>query len=523
MEGRFVTRIIYLEDPKLALPVATDKDHQEWFEVGPHEDPLGGGRSVGPADGDFADRRPRARRFRAAGRRSSCTTPLPCSCSPDINANEGLATADSRETRTNALSAGDCGCATAHSSAVARLPERRSTQSPVADPDGRCRAAMPADFGRLPTGPKFAAGVPKSPASAAAARTADDGLHRLSRRWLHAAGQRSRIHARRRGRLHAAAYRHVRPVATARNWRRTWPPDEYICDGGGSPQTVVRSDFTVEGLKPEETIGHFDTIDGRTIVKPTNKVCIYAPRFAAVRKVDTPFGGNQIEGANKIALGQHVHQADETNLAETAMQPVEPVGRDRGSTRHRLGPPAAADRPVRPRQVRHGARSREALRRFLLHSLGRDARRREADPRSADSSGHPVDRRSGLQVTLNGRRATPIISDGACGRGLRSRCAESSAACKSARSPRPTMPSLARRSISRSASITSAIKRWGTSRSSTISPRGSSTCPAPNAPRSRPNSRRKPNEVGSLVLRWEIRTALAPGQGGVIRFQCKVR
>jgi hypothetical protein len=40
MEGRFVTRIIYLEDPKLALPAAADTEHQEWFEVGPHEDPL---------------------------------------------------------------------------------------------------------------------------------------------------------------------------------------------------------------------------------------------------------------------------------------------------------------------------------------------------------------------------------------------------------------------------------------------------------------------------------------------------
>ena len=40
MEGRFVTRIIYLEDPKLALPQAEDKEHQNWLEVGPHDDPL---------------------------------------------------------------------------------------------------------------------------------------------------------------------------------------------------------------------------------------------------------------------------------------------------------------------------------------------------------------------------------------------------------------------------------------------------------------------------------------------------
>ncbi len=40
MEGKFITRIIYLEDPKLALPASADKEHQNWFEVGRKEDPL---------------------------------------------------------------------------------------------------------------------------------------------------------------------------------------------------------------------------------------------------------------------------------------------------------------------------------------------------------------------------------------------------------------------------------------------------------------------------------------------------
>ena len=33
----------------------------------------------------------------------------------------------------------------------------------------------------------------------------------------------------------------------------------------------------------------------------------------------------------------------------------------------------------------------------------------------------------------------------------------------------------------------------------------------------------QPNEVGSLVLRWEITNPIEAGQGGVIRFQCRVR
>jgi len=39
LEGKFVTRVIYLEDPESALPVRDPKD-QNWFDVGPGRDPL---------------------------------------------------------------------------------------------------------------------------------------------------------------------------------------------------------------------------------------------------------------------------------------------------------------------------------------------------------------------------------------------------------------------------------------------------------------------------------------------------
>jgi len=39
-DGKFVTRVIYLEDPQRALPVRDDPRAQGWFEVGPRRDPL---------------------------------------------------------------------------------------------------------------------------------------------------------------------------------------------------------------------------------------------------------------------------------------------------------------------------------------------------------------------------------------------------------------------------------------------------------------------------------------------------
>jgi len=40
LAGKFVTRVIYLEDPAGALPVAQDRDEQSYFETGEGENPL---------------------------------------------------------------------------------------------------------------------------------------------------------------------------------------------------------------------------------------------------------------------------------------------------------------------------------------------------------------------------------------------------------------------------------------------------------------------------------------------------
>jgi hypothetical protein len=40
LEGKFVTRVIYLEDPRRALAVREDPEAQNWFEAGPGRDPL---------------------------------------------------------------------------------------------------------------------------------------------------------------------------------------------------------------------------------------------------------------------------------------------------------------------------------------------------------------------------------------------------------------------------------------------------------------------------------------------------
>jgi uncharacterized repeat protein (TIGR01451 family) len=72
------------------------------------------------------------------------------------------------------------------------------------------------------------------------------------------------------------------------------PGDEYLCDGGDYvSQAGVKADWSIVGLEQEDAISHYDTVDGRVIVEPSNRVCIYAPRFAAVRRVVQPLVDEQ--------------------------------------------------------------------------------------------------------------------------------------------------------------------------------------------------------------------------------------
>jgi uncharacterized repeat protein (TIGR01451 family) len=72
---------------------------------------------------------------------------------------------------------------------------------------------------------------------------------------------------------------------------RPWlPKDEYLCDGGdrGAP-LAFGGDGGLRGLDPRDAALRFQDA-GRPRVLPTNMVCIYAPRFAAVR---TSVGPNE--------------------------------------------------------------------------------------------------------------------------------------------------------------------------------------------------------------------------------------
>ena len=64
------------------------------------------------------------------------------------------------------------------------------------------------------------------------------------------------------------------------------PKDEYLCDGGDRELDVrLGRDGIYQGLDMEDTVASYRTKSGEIKVEASNKVCIYAPRFASVRKI----------------------------------------------------------------------------------------------------------------------------------------------------------------------------------------------------------------------------------------------
>jgi len=69
---------------------------------------------------------------------------------------------------------------------------------------------------------------------------------------------------------------------------RPWlPRDEYLCDGGDRGQLAgVGGDGNLKGIDPRDAVLRFDLGRGdqrEPRVLPTNRVCVYAPRFAEVQ------------------------------------------------------------------------------------------------------------------------------------------------------------------------------------------------------------------------------------------------
>jgi uncharacterized repeat protein (TIGR01451 family) len=302
-----------------------------------------------------------------------------------------------------------------------------------------------------------------------------------------------------------------------------WPEQEYLRDGGDrDTRAIVRDDWRVDGLDLEDTVAHYDTLDGRTLVEPSNQVCLYAPRFAAVRRVDNLFEGEQRDQVGNysqpIALVGH----EERQFAATNLQPVQPVG-DRAARRANIARQRDAGVPVftilMPNLVQDRLKPHEnfeVIRTGVMETAEL--------PYLAQAARAAVvwETKQAVQIILEGKRAQADIS---------------------IQSPMVTYrvdergnPQL---QLCKTASATSALPgeeidftlrfdNVGGQTIGNVTILDNLTSRLEYVPESAQSSVKAnfsavTNEGESLTLRWEIVEPLKPGDGGLVRFKCKVR
>lgn len=307
--------------------------------------------------------------------------------------------------------------------------------------------------------------------------------------------------------------------------RQPWPRDEYLRDGGDQlPRAMVREDWEVRGLNVEDTVAHFDTLDGRRIVEPSNQVYLYSPRFRSVRQV---LGLKQDERRN---WSSGVHQPlrlvrhDDLRMAASSKQHLQAeaeTGRkslttyrtgqtdDTMSTRNKsVGFDNASRLAEAPSVIRHGI-FEESETAWLAEGI---------NAAIIWSKGQPV------QVFIDRTKAAAEVSD----RGL-----QVVYTIKTTPGARPRLRVIKVASTQSAApgepvDFTIRFDNVGGQAIGNVTILDNLTTRLEYVPKSAQCSVAadfftEPNEADSLVLRWEITDPLEPGEGGVIQFRCRVR
>ena len=303
---------------------------------------------------------------------------------------------------------------------------------------------------------------------------------------------------------------------------RTSDPQEYIFDGGDhDPKVRLREDLSQVGLDAEDTVIQYETADGKTNVESGCRVAIYAPRFASVRK------------------RQSTRERDLAMRAQATLRPDGP-----GIFRDQL-PPVNVSKPVKSSNsdnvrvveaVRDRSRAMpselvlpmvtvsEAFKPYEDLSLIRNGDFRSTDlarlskSAAAARSWTNVDE---VNVLIDGQEAIDVTGAKKAAdvtiyefKGARIRLCK--VASDQMANPGDIISFTIRfdnvgeqplRSLVVTDSLAPRLEYVDKSQQSSVAADFSIT----------------PNSVGSSVLRWDLEDGLKPGDGGLVRFSCKVR
>ncbi len=300
--------------------------------------------------------------------------------------------------------------------------------------------------------------------------------------------------------------------------------DEYICDGGDSVgKAYVRSDWSVEGLDQEDTIAHFDTLEGRTKVEESNRVCIYSPRFATVRKIEGVLQSGQethVASVDRKLLA--VTEQKEHSVGMTAQQSQADFARNRklaNAYRSRQqGGALVNPQGLVQHKTNRWARSVRDL--MTLSHLGDAELAYLAQDAEAARAWESAE---GVKVILNNNSAMAVKR--------LQKAATVFVIGDPETSPELRLVKIASTSAAQPGEIVEFTLRFDNIGNEVIGNvtlidelttrleyvEGSATCSLEG------NFVAEANPVGSRTLRWEITDPMKAGEHGVIRFRCRVR
>ncbi len=302
-----------------------------------------------------------------------------------------------------------------------------------------------------------------------------------------------------------------------------WPRDEYLEDGGDNfVQVNVGLRGEVRGLELEDTVAIYDTKDGRTLIEPSNKVCLYAPRFAAVRHVTSVIENQQNDQLVGIDQPLMPHQGLEDSLATTAIQPIRPQGgiatRQPSIQRtNEVGLPTISLQPIRG--IENGFAIYENL---LVMKRGMFEDSEKSRLLEAIDAAIVWTHEAAVQVVLDGKKAVDVTGD---------QRAQATYRYDEPNSPCLRVIKIASRKVAQPGEIVDFTIRFDNLGDQTIQRVvliDNLTTRLEYVPTTAQSSLRadfttEVNDGDSLVLRWDFADPLPPGKGGLVRFNCKVR
>ncbi len=529
LNGRLITKVIYLEDPETAVPYRRVENDQPYFDVGPGEDPLWIARRLG---------RPMA--IVRIGSRVPLGTEAPGEFEffgPPVQL---LPDAAPEQNRTQQYDEFDLNNNNGTNQQPTQLD--RNTKIPVAQPAESILGAQrlkgskteKADSNIAQVSGESGNGIiyfieqdPTALHQDVVAKAPGEPISRDPNRTAPKVGVN--VEFSDRGMLTPNAI--PAPIDRVLNQRRPhmnghveMRRDEFLFDGNDRDQRIaVDQSWNIYGMDTEDTFGHFDTLEGKRMVSPSNRVAIYSPRFAAVRKVFVLSNAGRTVAINTAEEKMQTVMNKGKDFSSTAKQ-NESVRRNRSTQRANAFRDRTrglnANYTARLSGLRNSFAPYENLR---LIKFGRFSSAEAARLSLGMQSAKVWEDELGLQVAV--KNANVIVAEDLKRvqqiemidtKGDNATLRVVKLASKIAAKPGDEVEftirfdNLSRKLIGNVTIIDNLTSRLeyidGSAQSSLES-----------------NFISKKNEAGSLTLRWEVIDPIPGGEGGIIRFKCRVR